>query len=135
ISVLDLKSGKTKGEIIVGMHASGMAKSPDGSFVAVANANSDTVSIIDCSTDKVVETISTRWDKSDLFGASPDALTFDASGKQLFVCNGAQNAVAVIDFSPGESRLRGLIPVGWFPGAVVWDDQRQTIDVANMKGE
>jgi YVTN family beta-propeller protein len=134
VSIVDLKSGKTKGEIIVGIHASGMAKSPDGKFIAVANSNSDTVSIIDSSTDAVVETISTRLDKSDLFGASPDAVVFDASGKQLFVCNGAQNAVAVVDFAPGDSHLRGLIPVGWFPGAIIWDDQRQAIGVANIKG-
>jgi YVTN family beta-propeller protein len=134
VSVIDLHAGKTKCEIFVGMHASGMAKSPDGKYVAVANANSDTVSVIDCSTDAVVETISTRWDKTDLFGASPDAMAFDASGRTLFVCNGAQNAVAVIDFFPGQSRLHGLIPVGWFPGAIQSDDQRHAIDVANIKG-
>ena len=34
------------------------------------------------------------------------------------MCNGSQNAVAVMTFAPGKSQLRGLIPVGWFPGAI-----------------
>jgi len=44
------------------------------------------------------------------FGAQPNALAFDNSGKTLFVCNGTQNAVAVFQFKPGESKLIGLIP-------------------------
>jgi YVTN family beta-propeller protein len=134
ISVIDLKSGKTIKEIIVGLHSCALAKSPDGKFVAVANANSDTISIIDCGSDTVVETISARWDPGDLFGASPNALTFDAGGKTLYVCNGAKNAVAVIDFSPGGSKLRGLIPTGWYPGAIVNDSARGALYVANIKG-
>src|SRR5437879_10014954 len=30
----------------------------------------------------------------------------------LFVCNGTQNAVAVVSFRPGKSRLLGLVPTG-----------------------
>jgi len=56
-----------------------------------------------------------------LFGAQPNALAFDKSGSRLFVCNGTQNAVAVFDFKPGQSSLRGLIPVGWFPGGIAYD--------------
>src|SRR5580700_814353 len=129
-----LKSGKTIKEIIVGLHSCALAKSPDGKFVAVANANSDTISIIDCGSDTVMETISARWDPGDLFGASPNALTFDAGGKTLYVCNGAKNAIAVIDFSPGGSKLRGLIPTGWYPGAIVNDSARGALYVANIKG-
>ena len=68
------------------------------------------------------------------FGAQPNALAFDKSGKKLFVCNGTQNAVAVFQFKPGQSKLLGLIPVGWFPGAIVFDASRKQIDVANLKG-
>ena len=38
------------------------------------------------------------------------------------------------DFSPGKSQLLGLIPVGWFPGAVVHDPRRNALYVANIKG-
>ena len=48
---------------------------------------------------------------------SPTPWPSTSPGGRLFVCNGTQNAVAVFDFEPGKSSLRGLIPVGWFPGA------------------
>ena len=99
----------------------------------MANAGSDTVSVIDTGTDKIVETICARENPGDPFGAQPNALVFDKSGKKLFVCNGTQNAVAVFQFKPGESKLLGLIPVGWFPGAIAFDARQKKIYVANIK--
>ena len=69
---------------------------------------------MDTRTDKIVETICARQNPADLFGAQPDALAFDKSGKKLFVCNGTQNAVAVFQFQAGRvetARLdsRGLV--------------------------
>jgi DNA-binding beta-propeller fold protein YncE len=81
-----------------------------------------------------VETIWTRQTPADLFGAAPNAMVFAKSGRQLYVCNGSQNAVAVVEFSPGKSRLAGLIPVGWYPGALVLDSRRDALCVANIKG-
>ncbi len=121
-------------EIITGLHACALALSPTGKFLVVANAGSDTLSVIDTRTDKIVETIFARQSPGDPFGAQPNALVFDKSGKKLFVCNGTQNAVAVVQFDPGKSKLLGLIPVGWFPGAIVFDASRKQIDVANLKG-
>jgi len=121
-------------ELLVGLHASALALSPSGRYLVVANAGSDTLSVIDTRTDKVVETICARQNPADLFGAQPNALAFDKSGRTLFVCNGSQNAVAVFDFKPGRSALRGLIPVGWFPGAITHHASRNTLYVANIKG-
>jgi YVTN family beta-propeller protein len=120
-------------EILTGLHACALALSPNGKYLTVANAGSDTVSVIDTRTDKIVETICARQNPGDLFGAQPNALAFDKSGKKLFVCNGTQNAVAVFQFKPGESQLLGLIPVGWFPGSIAYDARDQKILVANIK--
>jgi YVTN family beta-propeller protein len=120
-------------EILTGLHACALALSPDGRWLVVANAGSDTLSVIDTRTDKIVETICARQNPADLFGAQPNALAFDRSGKTLFVCNGTQNAVAVFHFKPGESRLLGLIPVGWFPGSIAYDAKQKKIYVANIK--
>ena len=120
-------------EILTGLHAGALALSPNGKFLVVANAGSDTLSVIDTRTDKVVETICARQNPGDLFGAQPNALAFDKSGRKLFAGNGTQNAVAVFQFQPGESKLLGLIPVGWFPGALVFDAGRKQICVANIK--
>jgi YVTN family beta-propeller protein len=134
VSVIHLPSGRLEKEIVAGIHACGMALAPDGRHLAVANAGGDTVSVIDTRRDEVVETISLRWQPKDLFGASPNALVFDPSGRKLYVCNGTQNAVAVVNFKPGKSKLAGLIPTGWYPGAIAFDAQRRQLCVANVKG-
>ena len=133
ISVIDLQTADAPREIMVGLHSCALALSPSGRYLVVTNAGSDSLSVIDLRTDKVIETICARQDPGDLFGAQPNALAFDRSGKRLYVCNGTQNAVAVFAFDPGESRLLGLIPVGWFPGAVVHDAKRHSLYVANIK--
>jgi DNA-binding beta-propeller fold protein YncE len=134
VSVVDLTSGKVLSEILTGLHTSALALTPNGRYVVAANAGSDTLSVIDTRKDEIVETIWTRQNPGDLFGASPNALVFDPSGKTLFVCNGTQNAVGVISFAPAKSKIQGLIPVGWFPGAVVYDAPRKSLYVANIKG-
>ncbi|MEJ2081885.1 MAG: bifunctional YncE family protein/alkaline phosphatase family protein, partial [Acidobacteriota bacterium] len=134
VSVIDLRAGRVLREIPVGLHSSGLALTPDQRYLAVANAASDTVSIIDTRSDHVVETIVLRWQPEGYFGASPNALVFDPEGQRLYVCNGTQNAVAVVSFQPGHSTLKGLIPVGWFPGAILFDQTRRTLVVANIKG-
>jgi len=139
VSVIDLTEAKAgarnqKPEILTGLHASALALAPNGRHLVVANAGSDTLSVLDTRTEETVETICARQNPADLFGAQPNALAFDKSGKTLFVGNGSQNAVAVFDFKPGKSSLRGLIPVGWFPGAIVHDARRNQIYVANIKG-
>jgi DNA-binding beta-propeller fold protein YncE len=136
VSVIDLTANKVLTEIVTGLHASALAVAPSAKFVVVANSGSDTLEVIDTKSDQIVEKIWARQTPADLFGAQPNALAFDAEGKRLFVCNGTQNAVAMVKFDPDdkESKLLGLIPVGWFPGAVVYDAARKTICVANIKG-
>jgi DNA-binding beta-propeller fold protein YncE len=120
-------------EIVTGLHAGALALSPNGRWLVVANTGSDTLSVIDTRKDQIVETVCARQNPGDLFGAQPNALAFDKPGKTLFVCNGTQNAVAVFQFKPGETKLLGLIPVGWFPGAIAFDARRKEICVANIK--
>jgi len=134
VSVIDLAANRVKTEVLVGLHASALALTPTGRHLVVANAASDTLSVIDTRSDLIVETIWTKPTPADLFGASPNGLAFDPSGKRLYVCNGTMNAVAVVDFRPGKSMLIGLLPAGWFPGAIVHDARRGALYVANIKG-
>ena len=106
VSVIDLTTGQVKDEVIIGLHASALAVSPDRKYVVVANSGSDTLSVIDTKADKVVEKIWARQSPGDLFGAQPNALAFKPDGKQLFVCNGTQNAVAVVRFEPAEKESK-----------------------------
>ncbi len=136
VTVIDLATGEVKTEILTGLHASALAVSPNQKYVVVANTGSDTLSVIDTATDTVVEKIWARQTPADLFGAQPNALAFNKNGKRLYVCNGTQNAVAVVEFEPEDnaSKVIGLIPVGWFPGAVAFDGRSGNLCVANIKG-
>jgi DNA-binding beta-propeller fold protein YncE len=137
VSVIDLADGLLRREVLTGLHASALAKSPDGAYVVCANAASDNVTVLAADTGELVETIWVKGKPSDLLAASPNALAFAPDGATLYVANGTQNAVAVVHFEPadrGESQLRGLIPVGWFPGALVFDQRRGALLCANTKG-
>ena len=136
VSIIDLSQGAVSmppREIVIGPHACALALSPNGRWLVAASAGNDLLNIIDTRSDEVIETVSARQNPGDLFGAQPNALAFDASGKILYVCNGTQNAVAVFQFKPRETKLLGLIPVGWFPGAIVFDAKRNQLCVANIK--
>ncbi|MBC7854039.1 MAG: YncE family protein, partial [Pirellulaceae bacterium] len=125
VSVVDLMAGKELKQILVGLHPCAIAATPDGKHVIVANANSDTLSVIATESDKVIETISTRPAEKLLFGSSPNALAIDEAGNNIYVSNGTNNAVALIAFSPfHKSRVVGCIPTGWYPAGLVLDEER-----------
>ncbi len=134
VSVVDLATGKEQRQIVVGLHPSAIIATPDGGHVLVANANSDTVSVIETRGNSVVETISARPAEGLLFGSAPNALAISPDGKTLYVSNGTNNAVAVIAFAPGKSRLLGCFPTGWYPSGLVLDSARGSLYVANVKG-
>jgi YVTN family beta-propeller protein len=133
--------------IAVGGHPGGMVASPDGRFVYVANANSDTVSVIATATDAVVETIDCKPEAKLPFGTGSNAVALAPDGRTLFVANGTGNCVAVValgsaaggadpgpDGAPTPSRVAGLIPTGWYPGAVRVSADGARLFVANVKG-
>lgn len=132
VSVVDLNSRKTVCEIEVGLHPSGMALSPDKSRLYVANANSDTVSVIDTASDRVVHTFSAKPVKEIPFGSAPNALAVSPDGNTLYVANGGNNLIAVLDAHKG--KVRGTIPTGWYPSAILPVQNGSLLCVANLKG-
>lgn len=134
VSVVDLKAGRATKQIVVGLHPSGLVATPDGKYVLVANAHSDTVSVIEVGADKVIETISTKPVDKFLFGSTPNALAMMPNGKAVAVSNGTNNSVAVLKFDPPRSRLLGCIPTAWYPAGLALDAKRNEMYVANIKG-
>jgi len=127
------RTGAPAREIVLGPHACALALSPNGRWLVAASAGSDMLSVIDTRSDEVVESVTARQNPGDLFGAQPDALAFDPSGKTLYCANASQNAVAVFHFQPRETRLLGYISTGWFPSGVVCDARDRKICVSNLK--
>jgi YVTN family beta-propeller protein len=144
VSVFDPKSGKLLKEIVVGLHPNDIISSPDGKFIYVANANSDCVSVIDTKTDLVAEQVIVRIDQESnpFFGDSPNGLALSSDGTILYVANGMDNAVAVVNlgklssiFSKEEkSTIAGFIPTGAYPGAVC-NYRDELLFVPNIEAE
>jgi YVTN family beta-propeller protein len=131
VSIVDLEGTNVLAEIPVGLHPSDLELSADGSRLYVANANSDSISVIDTQSRQVIETISTPPDASLPFGSAPNALALSADGKNLFVANGGNNAIGIINLST-PSKIAGFVPTAWYPGAVISDGKN--LFVANVKG-
>src|SRR5262249_61838909 len=77
----------------------------------VANANSDTVSVIEKAKNEVCETIACRPEARLPFGSGCNALAVDIAHDLLYVANGTNNCVAVVSLCPGSSsipKLNGL---------------------------
>jgi YVTN family beta-propeller protein len=128
VTVIDPLTGKIIKEIIAGLHPNDIVRSKTGKFVYVTNSNSDNISVIRTSTDVVTETISVRLQPeiNPYFGDSPNGLCVSKDDKKLYVANGMDNAVAVIELGKKansgsklpESRVTGFIPTGAYPSAV-----------------
>lgn len=132
VSVIDLASATVTTEIEVGLHPSGMALSPDEALLYVANANSDTVSVIDTERNTVLQTLDAKPMESLPFGSAPNALFVSPDGTTLYIANGGNNLLGALDLASG--KMRGLIPTGWYPGAVKPANGGDMICVANIKG-
>lgn len=132
VSVIDLKLGKEIKSIEVGLHPNAMVFSPNKRFLYVACANSDLISVIDTKLEKVIEQISVRMEKDLPFGSAPNALAISKDGSKLYVANGTDNAICVINLY--DNSIIGYIPTGWYPGAILLDKQENYLIVANTKG-
>ena len=134
VSVLDAKSQTVIRSIDVGLHPSAMALSPDGARLYVANANSDTLSVIRTSDDTIESTINVRPFADAPLGSAPNALAVSADGTRLYVANAANNAIAVIDPGNTQNPVRGFVPTGWFPTAVALSAGGDRLFVASGYG-
>ena len=132
VSVVDLKTLKLIKTIKVHLLPSGMALHPNGSELYVANANSDLVSVINTQTDRVIKELNPKPITGLPFGSAPNALAVSPDGNTLYVANGGNNLIAVIDLMT--NKVKGLIPTGWYPGAVVLNSSGSKLFVGNTKG-
>jgi YVTN family beta-propeller protein len=131
--------------ISVGLHPAGMVLGNTRRLLYVANANSDTISVLDTFSDAAVETIPCRPESRLPFGSGANALALSPDGTTLYVANGTNNCIAVVRLGargteataegrPAQSSVVGLIPTAWYPGAVCISPDGKKLFVANVKG-
>ncbi len=134
VLALDPDTLETKGEVPVGEHPNAMALSLDGTRLFVACANTNRVWTIDVASLTAREQISVTPFPDAPPGTTPNGLDVSPDGKTLAVANADNNSVALIDISsPGASVVRGFIPTGWYPTAVLFDSNERLF-VLNGKG-
>lgn len=133
VSVVDIAEGKEVRTIPVGLHPAGMAIY--GSNLYVANAYSDSLSVIDLHTDTVVRTISLSVPIAHgVFGAGPNGVALTQDGK-AYVTLGQANAVAVVNLQGRDANpVIGYIPTAYFPTSITYDKAQKQLVIADDKG-
>jgi len=133
ISVVNLSTGSVTKSITVGLHPTGMAFW--GQNLLVANAYSDSISVINTATNTVTQTINLEFPikvSGQVVGVGPNSIAVDAVNNIAYVALYNANAVAVLDLT--SATVSGLIPVGYAPSSVVLDTADGELLVANDKG-
>jgi DNA-binding beta-propeller fold protein YncE len=132
---LDAESLELRREMKVGEHPSALALSADGARLFVACANTNAVWVLDLKTHTASEQIGIALHPGAPPGSTPNALALSADGTTLLVADADNNDVAVVDVRvPGQSRVQGFIPTGWYPTAVRFSSDGKRIYVLNGKG-
>jgi YVTN family beta-propeller protein len=133
VTRLDLTTMRALTSIAVGLHPTAMAWDQPHARLYVANSNSDSISVIDSTSDRVVQTIAIQPFEQRLPGEAPTALAIDASARRLYVACGGINAVAVVEATTGT--LLGLIPTAWYPSTLSLSADGRRLAVGALLGE
>jgi len=119
--------------IAVGDNPNDICLTKNGKFLFVANANDNSVSVIDIKKGEVIETLNAALYPASRAGSTTNGVALSKDNKTLYIANADNNCLAVFDVSrPGSCKSRGFIPVGWYPTAVKVIGNR--VFVANGKG-
>ncbi|MEP7346936.1 MAG: YncE family protein, partial [Gemmatimonadaceae bacterium] len=139
VTRVDLVEGRVTDVISVGLHPTGIAWDQTRGRLFVANGNSDSISVIDANMNRVVHSIPVVPFQQRRIGLAPTAVALSPDGGTLFVALGGANAVAMYDVSQltdlgGTTRLRGLIPTGWYPSTLDVSADGTTLAVGTLLG-
>jgi len=116
VRVYNTKLKKFTGDIAVGDNPNELLLDKKGNILFVANANDNSVSVIDVKQRKVLEVLNAALYADAPSGSTSNGLALSANEKSLYVANADNNCLAVFDVSvPGRSKSKGYIPVGWYP--------------------
>ncbi len=106
----------------------------DAKYMAIANALSDTISLIDRTTGQ----LASETKVAPINGPSPSALAWDQTLSRLYVTLAGDNALAVFDVDMGQApptiTPAGQIPTSWWPSAVSVDQTDGTIFTLTGRG-
>jgi len=99
----------------------GVAYDPSNGYIYVTNDDSDTVSVINGATNKVIATIPV--------GIWPEGIAYDPSNGYIYVANEGSNTVSVINGAT--NKVIATIPVGAGPEGIAYDPSNGYIYVTD----
>jgi YVTN family beta-propeller protein len=112
VHVIDLKTNKPVGEIdgLSGVHGIALDKKREKGYIS--NGVSNTVTVFDRNTFKVLKTISLK-------AVKPDCIIYDKASDKIYAFNGGSSNASVID--PATDEVVGTIELGGKPEFAVSD--------------
>lgn len=133
VIIFNTDSQQITGSIAVGDNPNDMCITRNGKYLYVANANDNTVSVIDTRQSKVIETLNSSLYPDSRTGSTTNSVALSNDEKTLYIANADNNCLAVFDVkTPGSSISKGFIPTAWYPTCVRIVNDR--ILVSNGKG-
>jgi len=133
VYVFDTQKKNITTEIPVGDNPNELCLSKNGKYLFVANSNDNSVSVINLTQRKVIETLNVALYPDAPNGSTTNGLALSSDEKKLYIANADNNCLCVFDVSqPGQSKSKGFIPVGWYPTNVKVIDKK--IFTSNGKG-
>ncbi len=132
VDVVDLSAKIKVKSIRVGSKPGNLIVDWPNRLVYVSNSGSDTVSVIDPKTDKVVKTILIRpAELRALPGVMPLGMALSPDVATLYVACSGLDAIGVVDLAT--DKVKGYIPTGWLPTDVMYLPDGHLL-VASAKG-
>ncbi len=134
VSVIDTETNQVTDTIAVGDNPNDMVLAKDGRlFVCCSNENK--VVVVDTKRGRAVESIITSLGEKAPEGSTPNAVALDPKEKTLYVANAGNCNICVADIDePGESRVLGFVPSGWYPTAVTVAGKGKKLFIGNARG-
>ncbi|HZY25670.1 MAG TPA: YncE family protein, partial [Bacteroidales bacterium] len=133
IVVFNTVEGKITGSVSVGDNPNDLCITRNGKFLFVANANDNSVSVIDTKQLKVIEILNSALYADSPPGSTTNSVALSNDEKTIFIANADNNCLAVFDVStPGSSKNKGFIPAAWYPTCVRVANNK--ILISNGKG-
>ena len=119
ILIYDTRKNELIDSVTVGDNPNDIVLTAKGTYLYVANANDNSVSVVDIKKRKVVETLNAALYTTKLSGSTTNGVSLSRDERTLYIANADNNCLAVFDVSkPGNSSSRGFIPAGWYPTCV-----------------
>ena len=119
VAVIDVQQWKEIARWDAEDHPNEMLLTKNGRYLFVANANRNSVSVLDTESGKIAETLIAELMPDAPPGNTPNSLALSPNEEFLYVANANINCVAVFEVEHiGKSRSLGFIPTGWYPTSV-----------------